>query len=56
MFDESTAGNIRSLEAKFENEKIANQLKVSRETKNTALASIYLVKAVFFMVIMIELR
>lgn len=46
MFDESTAGNIRSLEAKFENEKIANQLKVSEDKSEQRKVQNYMLTAI----------
>lgn len=49
MFDESSASNIRSLEAKFENEKIGNQLKTSEEVSEQRKMQNYLLSAILLL-------
>lgn len=49
IFDESSASNIRSLEAKFENEKIGNQLKISEEKSEQRKTQNYMLSAILLL-------
>ena len=49
MFNESSAQNVRSLEAKYENEKMADELKFTRETSQQRKIQNYMLSAILIL-------